>query len=56
MHQPASLFLEKSPKDLCPSSTHAEISKQIYFPYTPGIFKLLLLCWIFVGLFVVPSV
>ena len=34
----ALLFLEKSPKDLCPSSTGSEIGKQISLPYTPGVF------------------
>lgn len=32
-------FLEKAPKHLCPSSTYSEISEQISFQYTPGIFQ-----------------
>ncbi|CAD7681801.1 unnamed protein product [Nyctereutes procyonoides] len=51
-HPPALLFLEKSPKDPCPSSTHFKIKKQISLPYTQAFFKLLLCC-ISAGLFIV---
>lgn len=36
---PALLFLEKSPKDICPSSTCSEISKEISLLYTLGSFQ-----------------
>ena len=39
-HPPTPLFLEKSPKDPCPSSTCSDISKQISFPHTLGIFQI----------------
>jgi len=53
---PASpLFLGKSPKDPCPSSTCPDISKQISPRLPQAFFKLLLLCCISVGLFVILS-
>lgn len=39
-HLPDPLFLERSPKDLCLSSTHSKISKKKKsFPYAPGAFQ-----------------
>ena len=37
---PVPLFPEKSPNDLCPSSTCFEISKRIALLYTPRIFQI----------------
>lgn len=50
-HLPALLFLKKSPKDLCPSKTCFEVSKWISF-ISQAVFKLLLLCCISAGCFV----
>lgn len=43
---PALLFMKKSPNDPCPSREHSKISKQAFF-------RLLLLCYISAGLFMV---
>ena len=38
-HLPAPLFLEDSPRDLWPSRTGSEISKQLSLSHAPGVFQ-----------------
>ena len=52
---PAPLFLEESPRDLCPSRMCSEIRKHPSLLYAPCVFKLLFLCCTSEGLFVVLS-
>lgn len=49
---PALSFLEKPPNDLCSFSTHSEFSEQLS---REVFFKMLLLCCISMGLFIVLS-
>lgn len=55
MKLPALVFPEKSLNDPCPPNPCSEISKQIFVPYTPGVFQNLLRCYDSVGLFVALS-
>ena len=49
------VFPEKSPSDPCLSNPCSEIGKQVFLPYNPHVFKLLLPCYVSMGLFAVVS-